>query len=224
MPNKLTDAEVKKALECCGKDDCDNCPNTFGNCYSNLAGYTLDLINRQEGEIEKNENIIRVADKTIETLNAENEVLKRRNTTLEKLAEHRKKAIFERVERNLELRKELKTANAENENLKAEVERLQKSIELMKGAKCVYSYDGETLEYCTTSPCPISKTVDQIKAEAYKEFADKTNEKIEKARQKYQRLCKEQGEQEDEVMNIHFNGIIKLVNNLLNELVGDGDA
>jgi hypothetical protein len=76
MPDKLTDAEIKKALECCSKDDCDNCPNTFGNCYSNLAGYALDLINRQEAENEKNENIIRIADKTIATLNAENENLK----------------------------------------------------------------------------------------------------------------------------------------------------
>lgn len=61
---------------------------------------------------------------------------------------------------------------------KAEIERLQKSIELMKGAKCVYSYDGETLEYCISSPCPISKTVDQIKAEAIKEFAERLKERF----------------------------------------------
>lgn len=40
----------------------------------------------------------------------------------------------------------------------------------MQGAKCVYSYDGETIEYCVHSPCPISKTADQIRAEAVKEF------------------------------------------------------
>lgn len=49
----MTDTEIIKALECCCKDDCDNCPNTFGNCYSNLAGYALDLINRQQAEIER---------------------------------------------------------------------------------------------------------------------------------------------------------------------------
>lgn len=64
-----------------------------------------------------------------------------------------------------------------NKHQKAEIERLQKTIELMKGAKCVYSYDGETLEYCTSSPCPISKTVDQIKAEAVKEFAERLKAK-----------------------------------------------
>ncbi len=49
----MTDAEIIKALECCKNDDCDNCPNNFGNCYANLAGYALDLISRQKAEIEK---------------------------------------------------------------------------------------------------------------------------------------------------------------------------
>ena len=49
----MTDNEIIKALECCKKDDCDNCPNDFGNCYANLSGYSLDLINRQKAEIER---------------------------------------------------------------------------------------------------------------------------------------------------------------------------
>jgi archaellum component FlaC len=49
----MTDTEIIKALECCKKDDCDNCPNDFGNCYANLAGYALDLINRQKAEIKR---------------------------------------------------------------------------------------------------------------------------------------------------------------------------
>ena len=48
----MTDTDIIKALECCKKDDCDNCPNDFGNCYANLAGYALDLINRQKEELE----------------------------------------------------------------------------------------------------------------------------------------------------------------------------
>jgi phage shock protein A len=47
----LNAEQIKKALECCSKDDCDNCPNDFGNCYSNLAGYALALINSQEQRI-----------------------------------------------------------------------------------------------------------------------------------------------------------------------------
>ena len=49
----MTDKEIIKALECCKKDDCDSCPNNFGNCYANLAGYALDLINRREGQIDR---------------------------------------------------------------------------------------------------------------------------------------------------------------------------
>lgn len=48
----MTDEQIIKALECCSNDDCDNCPNTFGNCYANLAGYALDLIKKQQEEID----------------------------------------------------------------------------------------------------------------------------------------------------------------------------
>ena len=49
----MTAKEITTALECCKKDDCDNCPNDFGNCYANLAGCSLDLISRKQAEIEK---------------------------------------------------------------------------------------------------------------------------------------------------------------------------
>jgi hypothetical protein len=49
----MKDKEIVKALECCKKDDCDNCPNDFGNCYANLAGYALDLINRLQEDNER---------------------------------------------------------------------------------------------------------------------------------------------------------------------------
>lgn len=50
---------------------------------------------------------------------------------------------------------------------KAEIERLKEC------PKCVFEYDGEVMEYCVQGPCPNFKTVEQIKAEAYKEFAEK---------------------------------------------------
>ena len=50
---------------------------------------------------------------------------------------------------------------------KAEIERLKEC------PKCVYEYDGEVTEYCVQGPCPNFKTVEQIKAEAYKEFAER---------------------------------------------------
>ena len=49
----MKEKEIIQALECCSKDDCDNCPNTFGNCYANLAGEALDLINRHKAEIDR---------------------------------------------------------------------------------------------------------------------------------------------------------------------------
>lgn len=53
---------------------------------------------------------------------------------------------------------------------KAEIERLQEC------PKCVYAYDGETMEYCVEGPCPNFKTAAEIRAEAVKEFAEKVDE------------------------------------------------
>ena len=64
---------------------------------------------------------------------------------------------------------------------------------------------------------------EKIKAEAYKEFAEKAVEQVEKARQKYQRLCEEQGEEMEEHMYIHFNGITKIINNLFKKMVGENN-
>ena len=55
---------------------------------------------------------------------------------------------------------------------KAEIERLKEC------PKCVYEYDGEVTEYCIQGPCPNFKTVEQIKTEAYKEFAKRLKNKI----------------------------------------------
>ena len=83
MPNKLTDTEVKKALEWHLNEvnHCDGCPlfvlkNTTTYCVDVLMQNSLDLINHLEGENKKNETIIRFADKTIESLKAEVERLK----------------------------------------------------------------------------------------------------------------------------------------------------
>lgn len=50
---------------------------------------------------------------------------------------------------------------------RAEIERLKEC------PKCVYEYVGEITEYCVQGPCPNFKSVEQIKTEAYKEFAMK---------------------------------------------------
>lgn len=53
----MTDNEVIKALECCTKDGCSNCPlyvpESTGICVKRIMFGALNLINRQKAEIEK---------------------------------------------------------------------------------------------------------------------------------------------------------------------------
>ena len=52
--NKLTDNEIKKALECCSNaEPCENCPYQKQCDETDLAEIALDLINRQQAEIER---------------------------------------------------------------------------------------------------------------------------------------------------------------------------
>ena len=73
----MTDNEIIKALECCGRESCLGCPYRDGKCHQGnpMIRDAHDLINHLQAENEKNENIIRLADKTIETANAEIERL-----------------------------------------------------------------------------------------------------------------------------------------------------
>ena len=58
------------------------------------------------------------------------------------------------------------------------INRLQAEIEILKECpKCIYEYDGKTTEYCVEGPCSNFKTVEQIKSEAYKEFAEHLKER-----------------------------------------------
>ena len=45
--------EIKRCLEVCINDDCDNCKHSFGNCVRNLMTNTLDYINELEAEVER---------------------------------------------------------------------------------------------------------------------------------------------------------------------------
>lgn len=52
---KLTDNEIIKALECCSKKNCKQCPNFSEDieCSEKLINLTLDLITRQQAKIER---------------------------------------------------------------------------------------------------------------------------------------------------------------------------
>ena len=57
MPDKLTDNEIVKALECCSKpvgENCKECPLHLTDCLKvNIEELALDLINRQKAENER---------------------------------------------------------------------------------------------------------------------------------------------------------------------------
>ena len=98
MPNKLTDAEVKKALECCASvdDGCSiDCPLYGGDdsCFSTLLKPTLDLINRQTTRLRKVEHQLDDALKMGEIINAENVSLK---AEVERLKNAYKQCAWER--------------------------------------------------------------------------------------------------------------------------------
>lgn len=48
-----TDDEIIKALECCINDNCNDCPETFGNCELTAMRNALDLLKRQRATIER---------------------------------------------------------------------------------------------------------------------------------------------------------------------------
>ena len=54
---------------------------------------------------------------------------------------------------------------------KTEIERLKEC------PKCIYEYDGNTTEYCIQGPCSNFKTAEQVRTEAYKEFAKHLKER-----------------------------------------------
>lgn len=81
----MSDEEIKKALECCSRgvyaEVCDKCSfKEDGNIVNlnclNLEKYALDLINRQQAEIEKLQSLCTAKDVIIKEQEAEIERLK----------------------------------------------------------------------------------------------------------------------------------------------------
>ena len=64
---KLTDTEIIKALECCGRESCFGFPY-HGKCHQGnpMIKDALDLINRQQADIEKLKETIEYKDICIE--------------------------------------------------------------------------------------------------------------------------------------------------------------
>ena len=124
MPDKLTDTEIIKALECISgkaKDwDCDKCAFDGAICTAYVSEKALDLINRQDFKIH-------LLEKQISEI--QNANLINWNATIGNY-------------------------KTEIESLKAEVERLNTYLDV------------------------IGYSTDKIKAEAYKEFAERLHEEL----------------------------------------------
>lgn len=117
--------------------------------------------------------------------------------TIDDAISHCYETYFERDDLCRECREEHKQLAKWLEELKESrntINRQKAEIERYKGVIKLLESDVATAKY-----------------EAIKEFADLVIKKVETVRQKYQKLCKEQGQGIDEVMNIHFNGMIDLV-------------
>lgn len=75
----MTDNEIIKALECCGDpySVCAECPiKDDHGCNEQLANYALDLINRQQAEIEKLKKEIQITKDAYTMLQTKNEIIK----------------------------------------------------------------------------------------------------------------------------------------------------
>ena len=103
---RMTDNEIIKALECCMKDDCENCPyfaNGLFECGEHFNEDVLDLINRQKAEIERlkaecgnqsalwskhYENIFETAKETVKAEAVKAEAVKEFAERLKEMSEH----------------------------------------------------------------------------------------------------------------------------------------
>lgn len=82
-------------------------------------------------------------------------------------------------------------------------------LEMLNYNKAIHEDEsGETRQLIAVD---INKMIEYIEKMPTAYNVDKVVEQLEECRKKYQRLCKEQGESEDEAMNIHFRGAINIV-------------
>lgn len=91
----MTDEEIKKALECCAADNCDECPlfdfpKLIADCMPELLKSAFYLINRQQAEIEKLENDMR--SKVVKCITSDVENAK--TEAIKEFAEHLRKRIY----------------------------------------------------------------------------------------------------------------------------------
>ena len=156
--NNFSDMKIIKALDCCIIGDCDNCPfyETRELC-PNLILFVSDLINRQKAEIEelksKNSNL------TSDLTSLQNDLTSA-------------KAEIEMDDVEI---KELRIAlQGYLDDITKERNLHKKSIEELNQAKA----EIERLKATVDSFTDIGKMYSEIKAEAVKEFAERSEKEL----------------------------------------------
>lgn len=186
MPNKLlTDWMIKKALECCIISDCPNCPmghratGTYNeHCGTDLMKNAFNLINRLQEENnllrktnkQLNNSIDFVKVKDVAEFKAENERLKLLNERLKSGYKNGNKSLNDYLSDLVGNQKDtIDKQEAEIERLKPFEDKIAefKSHIRVEDMLVFASSLGEWLEF-------MQKT----KTEAYKEFAEKAENKI----------------------------------------------
>ena len=130
MPDKLTDSEIVKALECCAdykNTKCKGCPLEESCVDNNICGLALDLINHLQEQnehyshnVKEMTNSIRNYQKALEQAKAENGRLKREIEDLESVQEispEAKYLVDTKADKVISLLTEL---NKSQEQIKAE--------------------------------------------------------------------------------------------------------
>ncbi len=206
LSNSLSDSEIKKALECCNTKledyQCPHCPLLHKGCKKALIQNALDLINRQKAEVE---NIQRKIAGEINILLAERDVAKNEVDSLSVMI--------------IELQNQLKTEKAEIERLQEKSreddkllnDRVQEAVNAVSKAnqKYVDSLEKRIEDYKHLDVIlntAIDKLAKDLKAEAYKEFAERLKEHF------TEQFCGQK-----------YDLIHGWINNLLEELVGEDD-
>ena len=152
MPDKkITDSEIVKALEhCVQKFSCTSCP--LYKSKSSCGGYFLEVINRLQARIDHNSHNMKHLVKSVRDYQKALEKAKAENKKLKADCENYKQVAENQQKATLDKAFEIK-------RLKEEIERLKKEKE-----RCFY---------CTEQ---ANKKINEIKAEAYKEFAERLKE------------------------------------------------
>lgn len=215
---KLTDEEIIRRLERCVKRGNRNYDTDI----------VLDLINRQKAEIERlkkelTEYKLRLKMSECTVDETKSEAIKEFAEELEyfvlnediEVVEPKCKDYESYINGANQFRHQIK--NGINNRVKemTEVETNQRKEDEGKWKdeecpKCVYEYDGETMEHCAQGACPNFKTVEQIKAEAYKEFVNR----LKNSNEFYNRIRA--------IGNVDkMDSVVNCVDNLLKEMVGD---